>query len=91
MLQNACKILGFKKNMVYKIPPGGEVNHIQPVAYKWDTFIPSKVFLLLSFQFCIVNGTCSKKCTGTVNVLNFRTLYNYEHLKLSPKIFFKTS
>ena len=23
MLQNACKILGFKKNMVYKIPPGG--------------------------------------------------------------------
>ena len=33
MLQNTCKTLGFKKNMVYKIPPGGEVNHIQPVAY----------------------------------------------------------
>ena len=33
MLQNPCKTLGFKKNMVYKIPPGGEVNHIQPVAY----------------------------------------------------------
>ena len=33
MLQNSCKTLGFKKNMVYKIPPGGEVNHIQPVAY----------------------------------------------------------
>ena len=33
MLQNACKTLGFKKNMVYKIPPGGEVNHNQPVAY----------------------------------------------------------
>ena len=34
MFQNACKTLGFKKNMVYKIPPGGgEVNHIQPVAY----------------------------------------------------------
>ena len=33
MLQNACKTLGFKKNTVYKIPPGGEVNHIQPVAY----------------------------------------------------------
>ena len=36
MLQNPRKILGFKKNMVYKIPPGeggGEVNHIQPVAY----------------------------------------------------------
>ena len=23
MLQNRCKTLGFKKNMVYKIPPGG--------------------------------------------------------------------
>ena len=23
MLQNLCKTLGFKKNMVYKIPPGG--------------------------------------------------------------------
>ena len=35
MLQNPCKTLGFKKNMVYKIPPGGggEVNYIQPVAY----------------------------------------------------------
>ena len=34
MLQNPCKTLGFKKNMVYKIPPGGgEINHIQPVAY----------------------------------------------------------
>ena len=33
MLQNPCKTLSFKKKMVYKIPPGGEVNHIQPVAY----------------------------------------------------------
>ena len=33
MLQNPRKTLGFKKNMVYKFPPGGEVNHIQPVAY----------------------------------------------------------
>ena len=33
MLQNPRKTLGFKKNMVYKNPPGGEVNHIQPVAY----------------------------------------------------------
>ena len=37
MLQNPCKTLGFKENIVYKIPPGGgggggEVNHIQPVA-----------------------------------------------------------
>ena len=40
MLQNPRKTLGFKKNMVYKIPPGGggggEVNHIQPVAYNFN-------------------------------------------------------
>ena len=35
MLQNPRKTLGLKKNMVYKIPPGGEVNHIQPVAYSF--------------------------------------------------------
>ena len=37
MLQNPCKTMCFKKNMVYEIPPGGggrEVNHIQPVAYR---------------------------------------------------------
>ena len=40
MLQNPCKTLGFKKNMVYKIPPGGgEVNHIQPVAYQGLHFL----------------------------------------------------
>ena len=33
MLQNPCKTFGFNKNMVYKISPVGEVNHIQPVAY----------------------------------------------------------
>ena len=33
MLQNPCKVLGYKKNMVYKTPPGGKVNHIQPVAF----------------------------------------------------------
>ena len=32
---------------------------------KWGTFIPSKVFIsLLSFQFCIIYGTCSQKFTG---------------------------
>ena len=35
MLQNPCKIVGFKKIMVYKIIPGGGggVKHIQTVAY----------------------------------------------------------
>ena len=39
MLQNPCKTLGFKKKMVYKIPPGGgEVNHIQSMAYKHNFY-----------------------------------------------------
>ena len=33
MLQNTSKTLGFQKIMVYKTPPGGEVNHIWLVAY----------------------------------------------------------
>ena len=48
MLQNPCKTLGFKKNMVYKIPPGGEVNHIQPVAYYGLHFQKSCHLLKLS-------------------------------------------
>ena len=51
MLQNPCKTLGFKKNMVYKIPPGGgEVNHIQPVAYIICKLATGKIlfFLLVS-------------------------------------------
>ena len=47
MLQNPCNPLGFKKNMVYKIPPGGgEVNHIQPVAYKIEVNLTSSFFVL---------------------------------------------
>ena len=48
MLQNPCKTLGFKKNMVYKIPPVGEVNHIQPVAYKDQP----RIIILTYFVIC---------------------------------------
>ena len=34
MLQNPCKTLGFKKNMVYKIPPGGGGGKPYPGNYK---------------------------------------------------------
>ena len=49
MLQNPCKTLGFKKNMVYQILPGGGgggggVNHIQAVARR-NTF-PKQNYLL---------------------------------------------
>ena len=42
MVQKTRKTLGFKKIMVYKIPPGGWVNHIWPLAYYFitsDTYI----------------------------------------------------
>ena len=29
------------------------------------SFLQKYVFLLLSFQFCIIYGTCSQKCTGS--------------------------
>ena len=28
------------------------------------SFLQKSLFLLLSFQFCIIYGTCSQKCTG---------------------------
>ena len=50
MMQNPCKTLGFKKNMVYKIPPGGEVNHIKPVAYTERFFIVTLTYWFALFQ-----------------------------------------
>ena len=53
MLQNPCKTLGFKKIMVYKIPGGGGVNHIQPVAYLGSSLIfTSTEPLFFCFLFC---------------------------------------
>ena len=49
MLQNPCKTLGFKKNMVYKIPPEGEVNHIQPVTlavFSTSLALPGIMFII---------------------------------------------
>ena len=65
MLQNPCKTLGYKKNMVYKIPPGGEVNHIQPVAYNDIGPVKQKklrkiAIIFLSIRLNICFG-CSKE------------------------------
>ena len=58
MLQNPRKTFGFKKKVVYKIPPGGEVNHIQPVAYllsywyvglRFQSYFVSCFSIVLSF------------------------------------------
>ena len=54
MLQITCKTLGFKKKMVYKIPPGGEVNHIQPVAY-YLCFVSFPCGILYQMWYLIVS------------------------------------
>ena len=63
MLQNPRKTLGFKKNMVYKIPPGGEVNHIQPVAYCDRRRSPDKI-------------NAKSRFSNRVRLLNFIALIN---------------
>ena len=84
MLQNPCKTLGFKKNMVYKIPPGGEVNHIQPVAYKVS---PKKTVLdvIASLTLCIRETPkrvllqtvkTQMKCSISSIMLHFIRVYN---------------
>ena len=70
MLQNPCKTLSFKKNMVYKIPPGGEVNHIQPVAYSLS--ITSPVSLLANkFDFrSVLPGQVSSAAVNQICVIH---------------------
>ena len=38
MLQSPCKTLGFKKNMVYEIPPGGRYT----ISCQWPTMLNTK-------------------------------------------------
>ena len=64
MLHNTSKTLGFQKIMVYKTPPGGEVNHISLMAYleslvKVNTLVEHHVFN----QFhCYLNALVPLKC-----------------------------
>ena len=43
MLQNPRKTLGFKKNMVYKIPPGGGGKPYPASGLIWRKYIPFKL------------------------------------------------
>ena len=50
MLQNPCKILGFKKNMVYKFPPGGR----QTISSQWPkTLSHTMLIVYFSFSLCV--------------------------------------
>ena len=62
MLQNPCKTLGFKKNMVFKISPGGGggVNHNQPVAY--EVRYLSLMFIVQLLHADSLNNKLFAKC-----------------------------
>ena len=49
MLQNLCKTLGFKKNMVLKIPPGGGGGKRYPASGLHA--LPEKIVLIYSKIF----------------------------------------
>ena len=53
MLQNPCKTLGFKKNMIYKIPPGGGKSY--PASGLTDVYCIS----ILKGRLCL-NSTSKK-------------------------------
>ena len=61
MLQNPCKTLGFKKNMVYEIPLGGG----KPYPASGLSQLDGIVILAHGFVLCIIE------------VMTFYTLLNY--------------
>ena len=76
MLQNPCKTLGFKKNMVYKIPPGGggkpyPASGLKIVVYLFgeiysqykSTFIKSFLFRVLFIKTFLFSGNNSANNT----------------------------
>ena len=81
MLQNPCKTLGFKKNMVYKIPPGGEVNHIQPVAY---VYIILKLSMILFFScllsICSAEILTRRSKSYLINKISMRNITSMERV-----------
>ena len=51
-----------KAKLIFK---GSSLNQFYfPMLNGTLSFLQKYLFLLLSFQFCIIYGTCSQKCTG---------------------------
>ena len=56
MLQNPCKTLGFKKNMVYKIPPGGGGKPYPASGLIWE-HAPGVMFFHRVIHTCYLGGS----------------------------------
>ena len=66
MLQNPCKTLGFKKNMVYKIPPRGGGGKLYPASG-----------LCMTSSICIAFGVTHMSCVKNVSVTFRNHLYTF--------------
>ena len=61
MLQNACKILGCKKNMVYKIPPGGGGKPYPASGLIHAVLSRNTIFVMLVVQLNLLYFECEHK------------------------------
>ena len=89
MLQNPCKTLGFIKNMVYKIPPGGGGKPYPASGLYVHCRICTK-YLEPSINGLVTDGNTKLCCRGFVSVL-FQSTAAYkidsEHTQDYTKLF----
>ena len=64
MLQNPCKTLGFKKNMVYKIPPGGGGGKPYPASGLLSIYLS-----ILPYALADILGSCARSRNVSRNEL----------------------
>ena len=69
MLQNPCKTLGFKKNVVYKIPPGGGKPY-PASGLKAVDLVVAHLSLLLTLDFEVLYYFIVLPCSATERVLS---------------------
>ena len=95
MLQNTSKTIGFQKIMVYKTPPGGEVNHIWLVAYYFEISCICKRQTTSSasssktaFAFNLFDSLCCalKYSNGATKPIKPLTLYFCGRVAIVPAI-----
>ena len=85
MLQNPCKTLGFKKNMVYKIPPGGGGKPYPASGLKynicfslqWQTVLLFLKSITLTMTKEYILQACDIACVQPVNMTENATIIDH--------------